>query len=84
MIKRICDRCNQEIQSNYWTISIYEKEDATIRVTAAGAANNLAQNINRMFNKEKEYCKECIEEISKFINKKEEQQWIKDIDQKEI
>lgn len=74
MIKRICDRCNQEIQGNYWTISIYEKEDTTIRVTAAGAANNLAQNINRMFNKEKEYCKECIEEISKFINKKEEQQ----------
>lgn len=69
MIKRICDRCNQEIQGNYWTISIYEKEDATIRVTAAGAANNLAQNINKIFNKEKEYCKECIEEIGKVINK---------------
>ena len=54
MIKRICDRCNQEIQGNYWTISIYEKEDATMRVTAAGAANNLAQNINKIFNKEKE------------------------------
>lgn len=74
MIKRICDRCNQEIQGNYWTISIYEKEDTTMRVTAAGAANNSAQNIKCMFNKEKEYCKECIEEISKFINKKEEQQ----------
>ncbi len=69
MIKRICDRCNQEIQGNYWTISIYEKEDATMRVTAAGAANNLAQNINKIFNKEKEYCKECIEEIGKVINK---------------
>ncbi len=60
MIKRICDRCNKEIKGNYWTISIYEKEDATIRVTAAGAANNLAQNINKLFNKEK--------------NRKEEQQ----------
>ena len=69
MIKRICDRCNQEIQGNYWKISIYEKEDATMRVTAAGAANNLAQNINKIFNKEKEYCKECIEEIGKVINK---------------
>lgn len=69
MIKRICDRCNQEIQGNYWTISIYEKEDTTMRVTAAGAANNLAQNINKIFNKEKEYCKECIEEIGKVINK---------------
>ena len=83
MIKRICDRCNQEIQGNYWTISIYEKEDATMRVTAAGAANNLAQNINKIFNKEKEYCKECIEEIGKVINK-EVQKWKMDIDQKEI
>lgn len=74
MIKRICDRCNKEIKGNYWTISIYEKEDTTIRVTAVGAANNLAQNINKMFNKEKEYCKECIEKIGKVINKKEEQQ----------
>lgn len=64
MIKRICDRCNKEIKSNYWTISIYEK----------GAANNLAQNINKLFNKEKEYCKECIEEIVRVINRKEEQQ----------
>ena len=69
MIKRICDRCNQEIQGNYWTIKKKEKEDATMRVTAAGAANNLAQNINKIFNKEKEYCKECIEEIGKVINK---------------
>lgn len=69
MIKRICDRCNQEIQGNYWTISIYEKEDATMRVTAAGAVNNLTQNINKIFNKEKQYCKECIEEIRKVINK---------------
>lgn len=66
---------NGEKKEEYrWTISIYEKEDTTIRVTAVGAANNLAQNINKMFNKEKEYCKECIEKIGKVINKKEEQQ----------
>lgn len=72
MLKRICDRCNKEIQGNYWTISIYEKEDKTLRTSVAGAENNLAQNINKMFNKEKEYCKECIKEIDKVINKKEE------------
>lgn len=71
MIKRICDRCNKEIQGNYWIIRIYEETDSNIRVTAVGAENNLNQNINRMFNKEKEYCRECIEEIGKVINKKE-------------
>lgn len=71
MIKRICDRCGKEIKDNYWTISIYEKEDSTIRVSSAGAANNIRQNMNRLLNKEKEYCKECIEEIGKVINKTE-------------
>lgn len=27
MIKRICDRCENEIKSNYWTIDIYQHED---------------------------------------------------------
>lgn len=71
MIKRICDRCEKEIQGNYWTISIYEKEDSTNRVSTAGAANNIRQNMNKLFNKEKEYCKECIEEIRKVIDKEE-------------
>ncbi len=69
MIKRICDRCEKEIQGNYWTISIYEEEDSTKRVSTAGAANNIRQNMNKLLKKEKEYCKECIEEIKKVINK---------------
>lgn len=32
MIKRICDRCENEIKSNYWTIDIYQHEDNTGRV----------------------------------------------------
>ncbi len=71
MIKRICDRCNKEIQGNYWTIDIYEKEDYTKRVSNMGAVNNMSQNLNKIFNKEKEYCKECIEEIEKVIKKEE-------------
>lgn len=71
MIKRICDRCNKEIQGNYWTIDIYEKEDYTKRVSTMGAVNNMSQNLNKIFNKEKEYCKECIEEIEKVIKKEE-------------
>lgn len=72
MLKRICDRCNKEIKGNYWTISIYEKEDRTMRLTTEGAANNIQQNTRKMFNNEKEYCKECIEEIEKVILNQEE------------
>ena len=69
MIKRLCDRCNKEIQSNYWTIDIYEKEDNTRRVTTEGVINNMKQNINKILNRQREYCKECIEEIEKVIDK---------------
>ena len=71
MLKRICDRCKKEIKGNYWTINIYEKEDTTMRLTTEGAANNIQQNMRKMFNSEKEYCKECLEEIEKVILNKE-------------
>ena len=71
MLKRICDRCKKEIKGNYWTINIYEKEDTTMRLTTEGAANNIQHNMRKMFNSEKEYCKECIEEIEKVILNKE-------------
>lgn len=74
MIKRICDRCNKEIKGNYWTINIYEKEDTTIRLTTEGAVNNMQQNMRKIFSTDKEYCKECIEEIQKVINNDKEQE----------
>ena len=73
MLKRICDRCKKGIKGNYWTINIYEKEDRTMRLTTEGAANNIQQNMRKMFNNEKEYCKACIEEIEKVILNKEEE-----------
>jgi len=72
MIKRICDRCNKEITTNYWTIDIYEKDDGTMRMNMDGAINNLKQNADKVFDREKEYCKECINEIKQVINQKEE------------
>lgn len=69
MIIRECDRCNKEIKGNYWTIDIYEREDETKRLTADGAANNIQQNMEKIFNNKKEYCKNRIEEIRKVINK---------------
>ena len=73
MIKRICDRCNKEIKGNYWTISIYEKEDTTMRLTTEGAVNNIQQNMRKIFSRDKESCKECVEEIQEVINNKKEQ-----------
>ena len=67
VIIRKCDRCNKEIKGNYWTIDIYENEDKTMRLTTGGAANNIQQNMEKIFNNKKEYCKECIEEIRKVI-----------------
>ena len=68
MVKRICDRCNREIKGNYWTIDIYEKEDRAGMLSTKGAINNFKQNTNKILNKEKEYCKECIEEVTKIID----------------
>lgn len=70
MIKRICDRCNNEIKGNYWIIDIYEKEDNTGRVSAKGTVNNMEQNMSRLFNRQKEYCEECIKEIKDTIENK--------------
>lgn len=67
MIKRICDRCGNEIKDNYWTIDIYQHEDNTGRVTTTGAINNLNQNTEKMFNRQKEYCEDCINQIKNVI-----------------
>ena len=71
MIIRKCDRCGNTIESNYWTIDIFEKQDSSMRNTAFGAANNINETIRAMLNQEREYCQECINEIKDVINKKE-------------
>lgn len=75
MIKRICDRCNNEIQGNNYYIDIYAKEDNYGMMSVNSAANNVKENIKKMFNTKNEYCEKCIEEIKKYIEKviKEEQ-----------
>lgn len=70
MIKRICDRCNNEIKGNYWIIDIYEKEDNTGMLTTEGAANNIKTDLEKGFKMQKEYCEECIKEIKDTIENK--------------
>lgn len=68
IIKKICDRCKKEIEdTNHWTINIYEQEDKYGMHTATGAVNNMYTNSNLAFGKEEIYCRDCIDEILKFI-----------------
>ena len=70
MVIRKCDRCNEVIKNNYWTIDIYQHADNIGRVSTNGSMNNIEQNINKTLNRQKEYCEECINEIRNFIKKK--------------
>lgn len=67
MLKRVCDRCNREIIDNYWTIDIYQHEDRSGKVSATGAVNNIKQNVDKILDRKKEYCEECIKEIKEEI-----------------
>ena len=55
MVIRKCDRCGKQIENteNYFTITIREGKSTT---------RTLCKNT------QKEYCKDCIEEIRKVVN----------------
>ena len=60
MLIRKCDRCGKEIKDSekYWIINIREIENITMQI--APRESHKAEH---------EYCKNCIEEIRKVINK---------------
>lgn len=66
MIKKICDRCNKEIENNFYKIYIYQVEDLKGRLTCDGFENNFRQNTSN----EEIYCQQCIEEIKEYIKEK--------------
>lgn len=74
MIIRKCDRCGNTVESNYWTIDIYEKQDNTMKNTVFGTANNMKENMKAILNQKEEYCQECINEIKDVINIKKERE----------
>ncbi len=71
MIKMCCDRCGKDIEgTTYYTVriygnDIYPKEDYS--VTTATAVQNSHTNLMALFNREKQYCRACKDEIEKFI-----------------
>lgn len=66
MTEHICDRCKRPTGKTWYTIEIYGHSDGPI-----GTADSLAQNLSQTMLKagcQKEYCKQCKEEIEKYIN----------------
>lgn len=70
MLIRKCDRCEDIIENNCWTIYIYEEPDNMGKFTTKGALNNLVQNMAKLDKKENIYCEKCVNDIKKYIDKK--------------
>ena len=75
MVKIHCDRCGKEIMgTTYYSISIYANDinptqDNT--VSYATAIQNIQTNFTSLFSAEKQYCKECRDDIEYYINNME-------------
>lgn len=67
-----CDRCGKEIKGiTYYTISIYAEDInpiTSVESSYATAIQKLQTNTLAMFNAQKQYCKNCRDEIERFIN----------------
>ena len=71
MVKIHCDRCGAEIKDRYYTVNIYGYDTNPkydYYATAACASSSTRDDILRILNAQKIYCKDCIEKIEKFIN----------------
>lgn len=66
-----CNRCGKKIEgSTYYTIDIYGHDINPTndnRVAFDTATQNVFTNMNKIFEQEKCYCKECKEKIESFI-----------------
>lgn len=70
----ICDRCGEKANScgtSYYTIGIYAHDinpSIDWSVSSDTAAQNVNENMNKIFGKERHYCKKCKEKIEKFMS----------------
>jgi hypothetical protein len=74
MVKIHCDKCGAEIKNKYYTVNIYgydtnpQPSITTAYAAAACASSSTRDDILRILNAQKIYCKDCREKIEKFIN----------------
>ena len=71
MKEYICDKCNKKIKGNtYYTIDIYGNDINPTndnRVATDTATQNIETNMKKIFGQQKCYCKECKEDIERYI-----------------
>ena len=70
MTIELCDRCGKAMTDAYYTIDIYGHSINERGTTVDAASTNLRQTIEKTQNAQKRYCKECKDEIEKYINSK--------------
>ena len=67
MIKRYCDRCGKECGDTWYGVNIMAQcENAFSTVTTEAAMCTAAA----AFARKKDYCRECMEELQEFLQKK--------------
>lgn len=68
MIKYTCDRCDKEIDENYFTCRFGGVSDSNGMLSSAGASINIQENSR----KERMLCYKCMMEIKHFADTKKE------------
>jgi hypothetical protein len=73
MVEMFCDRCGKKLDEKgaYYTIDVYGHDVNPTndgRVCLDAASMNIATNMTKMLKQEKHYCRDCINEMSKFMS----------------
>lgn len=70
MVKIHCDKCGKEIKDKYYTINIYEHDTNTQYTycdTAYANACYVREDMLRMLNSTKMYCKGCKDKVEAYL-----------------
>lgn len=72
MIKMHCDKCGEEIKDKYYTINIYghdtnPKYNYATSVDSASACSNSREDMLRILNSTKMYCKDCKDKVEAYL-----------------
>ena len=68
MVEVVCDRCGRKCVGTYYTVKIHGHDvDPSLdgMVATATAIQNLSQSMAIITGKERQFCRECKEEIRK-------------------
>lgn len=67
---KICDRCGELMRGSYYEIDITAHDvQNTALSTNETLSYNLVRSMSMTFTGPKTYCRKCVNEIEKFINK---------------